>query len=106
MFAEDAAVFFNTAEFANTYTVQRANGDDVEFVGIFEVDDEAAFSDMTVTAQYRLTYPATSVTLKEGDTLVDAGQGQFEAGTKWRVRSVPRRTADGFAAFVLLSRWT
>ena len=95
MFAEDMAIFYNTAEFARPLIRVRAGSANVPFNGIFSVVDQAAMQNFSITAQYQYLYATQSVDLTTGDVILDGA-------VSYKVREEPRRGNEGMDSEVLV----
>lgn len=91
--AADLAVFYGP-EFAREFTHAPTG---VVFRAIFGVADQHALDGYAITAEFEIQYPSASVTLRDGDHVIDSG-------TVWKVRENPMRINDGQESSVLLSR--
>lgn len=98
--AADLAVFYGP-EFAREFTHAPTG---VVFRAIFGAADQHALDGYAITAEFEIQYPSASVTLREGDQVLDSGGDGVPAGTVWQVRENPMRVNDGLESSVLLSR--
>ena len=104
MIDEDFSVFYDTDEFARTFTRAANTPEEASFAAIFSVVDAESLEGYALNAEYRLSYPTEAIALRKGDVLTDSGASGYPAGTVWRVREHPVRATDGQESSVPLSK--
>lgn len=106
MIDEDMSAFFNTDEFARTFTRGAGTPQEVSFAAIFSVIDAESLQGYALNADFEINYPSEAVTLRKDDVLTDGGGQGYAPGTLWKVREHPKRAVDGQESHAPLALYT